>query len=55
MPSGGSSGHQHQPVKLCTGRETLTKYEQEGLVPFVGKDPKESQGLANKNLLLEAV
>jgi len=22
---------------LCTGRERLTKYEQEGLVPFVGE------------------
>ena len=26
-----------QKLKLCTGRERLTKYEQEGLVPFVGE------------------
>ena len=24
-------------VKMCTGEEKLTKYRQEGLVPFVGK------------------
>ena len=27
-----------EQLGLCTGRERLTKYEQEGLVPFVGKE-----------------
>ncbi len=26
-----------QTLPLCTGREKLTKYGQEGLVPFVGE------------------
>ena len=29
--------HKSKELQLCTGRERLTKYEQEGLVPFVGK------------------
>ena len=29
--------HKSKELDLCTGRERLTKYEQEGLVPFVGK------------------
>ena len=29
--------HKSKELELCTGRERLTKYEQEGLVPFVGK------------------
>lgn len=36
MPAktGGGSGDR---LNICTGRERLTKYEQEGLVPFVGE------------------
>ncbi len=26
-----------EDLKVCTGQEVLVKYEQEGLVPFVGK------------------
>ena len=28
---------QGKELEVCTGREALAKYEQEGLVPFVGK------------------
>ena len=34
--------HQSRELDLCTGQERLTKYEQEGLVPFVGKQSNHS-------------
>ena len=32
------SGSGSDETRICTGQEILVKYEQEGLVPFVGKE-----------------